>query len=136
MYERGYRTGSNAPGNSGLTHLGEYMHCDFLDVDAPDNSFDAVFAIEALCHAPDKLSVYGEVFRLLKPGACFANYEYWLTDLFDTRIPTYREASCFPTGQLRRTRHGWWFGANWILVGKAFGRWLCQFACLLLVEFQ
>ena len=111
MYERGYRTGIERTRKhteeEGLTHLAEYMHCDFLDIDAPDNSFDAVFAIEALCHAPDKLSVYGEVFRLLKPGACFANYEYWLTDRFDTRIPTYREASCSPTGQLRRTRHGW-----------------------------
>ena len=29
-----------------LTHLAEYMHCDFLNVDAPDNSFDAVFAIK------------------------------------------------------------------------------------------
>ena len=32
---------------AGLTHLAEYMHCDFLNVDAPDSSFDAVFSIEA-----------------------------------------------------------------------------------------
>ena len=54
-----------------LTHLAEFLHCDFLHVDAPDGSFDEVFAIEALCHAPDKLSIYSEVFRLLKPGASF-----------------------------------------------------------------
>ena len=99
MYERGYRTGIERTRKhteeEGLTHLAEYMHCDFLDVDAPDNSFDAVFAIEALCHAPDKRSVYGEVFRLLKPGACFANYEYWLTDLFDTRIPNISRSLMF-----------------------------------------
>ena len=58
-----------------LTHLAEFMQCDFLRVDAPDDSFDAVYAIEATCHAPDKLSTYGEVFRLLKPGACFGAYE-------------------------------------------------------------
>ena len=57
---------------AGLTHLSEDMHCDFLDVDAPDNSFDAVFSIEATIHAPDKLTAFGEAFRLLKPGACFA----------------------------------------------------------------
>ena len=63
------------------------MHCDFLNVDAPDNSFDAVFAIEATCHAPDKLSIFSEVFRLLKPGACFAAYEFCLTDRFDASNP-------------------------------------------------
>ena len=72
---------------AGLTHLAEYMYCDFLNVDAPDESFDAVFAIEATFHAPDKLSIYGEVFRLLKPGACFAAYEYCLTDRFDASNP-------------------------------------------------
>ena len=70
-----------------LTHLAEFMQCDFLHVDAPDYSFDAVFAIEATCHAPDKLSIYGEVFRLLKPGACFGAYEYCLTDRFDAKNP-------------------------------------------------
>ena len=70
-----------------LTHLAEFLHCDFLHVDAPDGSFDAVFAIEALCHAPDKLSIYGEVFRLLKPGASFGAYEWCLTDRFDAQDP-------------------------------------------------
>ena len=72
---------------AGLTHLAEYMHCDFLHVDAPDESFDAVYAIEATCCAPDKLSVYGEAFRLLKPGACFGVYEFCLTDRFNAEDP-------------------------------------------------
>ena len=66
-----------------LTHLAEYMRGDFLDVDAPDHSFDAIYSIEATCLAPDKPSVYAEAFRLLKPGGCFANYEYCMTDRFD-----------------------------------------------------
>ena len=66
-----------------MTHLSEFLHCDFLHVDAPDDSFDAVYAIEATCHAPDKLSIYREGFRLLKPGACFGCYEYCLNDRFD-----------------------------------------------------
>ena len=70
-----------------LTHLVEFMHCDFLNVDAPDDSFDAVYAIEATCCAPDKVSVYGEAFRLLKPGASFGAYEYCLTDRFDFEDP-------------------------------------------------
>lgn len=48
---------------AGLTDLAEYMHGDFLHVDAPDNSFDAIYAIEATCYAPDKTSVYGETLR-------------------------------------------------------------------------
>ena len=66
-----------------LDHLADFIHCDFLDVDAPDNTFDAIYAIEATCHAQDKLSAYREAFRLLKPGACFALYEYCLTERFD-----------------------------------------------------
>lgn len=73
--------------DTGLNHLAEYLKCDYMQIDAPDNSFDAVYGIEATCHAPDKAGVYGEVFRLLKPGACFGNYEYCLTDLYDEQDP-------------------------------------------------
>ena len=38
---------------AGLSHLAEYVHGDFMDVDAPDNAFDAVYAIEATCYAPE-----------------------------------------------------------------------------------
>ena len=40
-------------GEAELTHLAEFLHCDFLHVDAPNDSFDAVYAIEATCCAPD-----------------------------------------------------------------------------------
>lgn len=72
---------------AGLEHRAEFLHCDFLDVDAPDESFDAVYSIEATCCAPDKPSIYGEAFRLLKPGTQFAAYEYCLTDRFDASDP-------------------------------------------------
>ena len=76
---------------AGLAHLAEFMHCDFLNVDAPDGSFDAAYSIEATCCAPDKVSIYGEVFRLLKPGACFAAYEYCMTERFDAEDPHHLE---------------------------------------------
>ena len=72
---------------AGLAHLADFLHCDFLHVDAPDESFDAVYSIEATCCAPDKPSIYGEIFRLLKPGAHFAAYEYCMTDRFDEQDP-------------------------------------------------
>ena len=69
------------------THLAEFLHCDLLDVDAPDDSFDAVYAIGATCYAPDKLSIYGKVLRLLKPCACFGAYDWCLTDHFAAQDP-------------------------------------------------
>ena len=43
------------------------MKMDF----AKDNSYDGVYAIEATCHAPDKIGIYSEIFRVLKPGSNF-----------------------------------------------------------------
>ncbi len=74
---------ANRTETAGLSHLADYLKCDFMQVDAPDAFFDAAFAIETTCCAPDKAGVYGEAFRLLKPGAWFAAYEYCLTDRFD-----------------------------------------------------
>ena len=66
-----------------LTDLADFIHCDFLSVEAPDESFDAAYSIEASCCAPDKVSIYSEIYRLLKPGARFGAYEYCMTDRFD-----------------------------------------------------
>jgi sterol 24-C-methyltransferase len=59
-------------------HEGDYQHLSFLD-----NTFDAAFAIESTCHSPDKKQVFSEIFRVLKPGARFADYEWILTEKFD-----------------------------------------------------
>ena len=48
-----------------------------------NNSFDGVYAIEATCHAPRREAVYGEIFRVLKPGQIFACYEWCLTPKYD-----------------------------------------------------
>ena len=75
---------------AGLSHLAQYLKCDFMQIDAPDNSFDAVYAIEATCCAPDKAGIYREAHRLLKPGACFGNYEYCMTDRYDATNPAHQ----------------------------------------------
>lgn len=69
---------------AGLSHLADFVACDFMQMDFPDESFDAVFSIETTCCAPDKARVFGEAFRLLKPGGRFGTYEYCLTDSFDS----------------------------------------------------
>lgn len=72
---------------AGLAHLADFINCDFMHVDAPDESFDAAYDIEATCHAPDKVSIYGEIFRLLKPGGRFGAYEYCMTERFNSQNP-------------------------------------------------
>ncbi len=73
--------------DAGLSGLCQTLCTDFLDVPLPDSSFDAAYAIEATCHAPDRRSVFREINRLLKPGGLFASYEWVLTDLFDAGNP-------------------------------------------------
>ena len=75
---------------AGLGHLAEFLKCDFMQMDVPDDSLDAAYAIEATIHAPSKIDCYSEVFRMLKPGGCFAAYEYCLTGRFDPNDPRHR----------------------------------------------
>ncbi|MDE0716345.1 MAG: hypothetical protein OXH64_00225, partial [Rhodospirillaceae bacterium] len=46
---------------------------------------------EALPHAPDKTAAYAEVFRVLRPGAVFAGYDWCMTPLYDDGNPEHRE---------------------------------------------
>jgi sterol 24-C-methyltransferase len=46
-------------------------------------SFDAAYGIEATCHAPRLEHVYGEVFRILKPGGLFSAYEWCTTEKYE-----------------------------------------------------
>ena len=70
---------------AGLSHEATYLESDFTDIDEPDNSFDAIYALDSTCHAPDRADVFSEAFRLLKPGGCFASHEWCITDRFDPR---------------------------------------------------
>jgi len=56
---------------------------DFHHMPFDDASFNAAYAIEATCHSPDRVKVYSEIKRVLKPGAIFACYEWCMTDYFD-----------------------------------------------------
>jgi sterol 24-C-methyltransferase len=57
----------------------------------PENSFDAVYAIEATVHAPSLEGVYSQIFRVLKPGGVFGVYEWLMTDKYDNDNPHHRE---------------------------------------------
>ncbi|KAF7144284.1 hypothetical protein RHSIM_Rhsim05G0184300 [Rhododendron simsii] len=68
---------------AGLDKTCDYVKADFMKMPFPDNSFDAAYAIEATCHAPDAVGCYKEIHRVLKPGQCFAAYEWCMTNSFD-----------------------------------------------------
>jgi len=69
----------------GVSDQVELIQADFMKLPFPDNSFDAVYAIESTCHAPDRIGVYSEILRVLKPGGHFACYEWCLTDKYDPK---------------------------------------------------
>jgi len=64
---------------------------DFMQMSFPENSFDAVYAIEATVHAPSLQGVYEQIFKVLKPGGVFGVYEWLMTDNYDNENPEHRE---------------------------------------------
>ncbi|CAI9764977.1 unnamed protein product [Fraxinus pennsylvanica] len=68
---------------AGVDETCDFVKADFMKMPFPDNSFDAVYAIAATCHAPDAVECYKEIYRVLKPGQCFAANEWCMTDAFD-----------------------------------------------------
>ncbi|GBF91937.1 cycloartenol-C-24-methyltransferase [Raphidocelis subcapitata] len=67
----------------GITDTCCFVKADFMKMPFEDEAFDAVYEIDATCHAPDQVGCYSEVFRVLKPGARFAGYEWCATDKYD-----------------------------------------------------
>ncbi len=63
--------------------LCRFIHGDYMRIPEGDDRYDAAFAIESMPHAPDKAGAFREIMRVLRPGACFAGYEWCLTDDFD-----------------------------------------------------
>jgi len=81
--ERGKKLNQEA----GLSHLCSFLKADFMKVPNEDCTYDAVYQVEATCHAPDKVGIYKEIFRLLKPGAYFGGYEWIVTHRYTASNP-------------------------------------------------
>jgi len=79
------RVGNKRNKDVHLDDLCQLTKADFMKLPMKDESFDAAYAIEATCHAPDKVGVFSEVFRVLKPGGHFAGYEWIVTDKYDAK---------------------------------------------------
>jgi sterol 24-C-methyltransferase len=70
----------------------QFVKGDFMKLSEQfgENSFDAVYAIEATVHAPTWEGVYGEIMKVLKPGGVFGVYEWCMTDRWDPSIPEHK----------------------------------------------
>jgi len=75
----------------GLEKLTNVVQGNFLELDQKfaEGTFDAAYAIEATCHAPDLSEVYGQIYKVLKPGGRFVTYEWVATDLWDKGNPVH-----------------------------------------------
>ena len=80
---RQIRRGEDRLRRAGLSNSCQILYADYMNVPLRDGTFDALYAFEALCHAPNKRLAFQELNRLLKPGAEAAIVEWCLTDSFD-----------------------------------------------------
>ncbi|OAD07588.1 hypothetical protein MUCCIDRAFT_151310 [Mucor lusitanicus CBS 277.49] len=69
----------------GLSDYTSFIKGDFTNMPIEDETFDSVFSVEATVHAPHLEQVYGEIYRVLKPGGKFACYEWCTTDVYDEK---------------------------------------------------
>jgi tocopherol O-methyltransferase len=60
--------GSNHVRSRNLSHLVTLEVADFCAMPFPDRTFDAVWALESVCHALSKRAFFAEAHRVLKPG--------------------------------------------------------------------
>ncbi|SCU95070.1 LADA_0G13256g1_1 [Lachancea dasiensis] len=75
----------------GLADQLDFVKGDFMNMHFEPETFDKVYAIEATCHAPKLEGVYGEIYKVLKPGGVFAVYEWVMTDKYDETNPEHRQ---------------------------------------------
>ncbi len=76
---------------AGLQQTCHFLYANFMDVPLEDETFDAIYSFEAVCHAPNNLLLFRELYRLLKPGAEMAIVDWCLTDRFDPDNPQHQD---------------------------------------------
>src|SRR5579863_6931379 len=56
--------------SQGLAARARFEQCDVAQgLSFPDNSFDAAFSNDVLCHVPDRPKIFSDLHRVLRPGA-------------------------------------------------------------------
>jgi len=62
-----------------LAECAVFLQADYTRTPLATATFDAVWALESLCHTPDKAAFYREAARLLRPGGRLVIAEYMRT---------------------------------------------------------
>ncbi|MFH8291960.1 SAM-dependent methyltransferase [Streptomyces sp. NPDC018059] len=65
---------------AGLADRTQFIKGDAQAIPFPDETFDAVYSFQAICHVPDKGRVHAEIARVLKPGAVSLGYDWLAKD--------------------------------------------------------
>ncbi|WP_424217390.1 SAM-dependent methyltransferase (plasmid) [Streptomyces sp. BI20] len=78
--EEQIRTANRLAADAGLADRAVFRHADAMKLPFEDASFDAVMALESMCHMPDRGQVLTEAARVLRPGGRIV-----LTDIFERR---------------------------------------------------
>jgi sterol 24-C-methyltransferase len=85
------RRGNSKCVKEGVADRVQLVKADFMALPFAAGSYDAAYAIEATCHAPDRTACFAQIFKALKPGGVFGGYEWVTTDRFDARNPVHRD---------------------------------------------
>lgn len=91
---------TNAAARAGLAAKARFACLDFARTGLPAGSFDIVWAVESICHAPDLAAFLHEARRLLRPGGRLV-----IADRF--RSP--RPANAAGAAELETWYRGWAF---------------------------
>ncbi|KNC55873.1 cycloartenol-C-24-methyltransferase [Thecamonas trahens ATCC 50062] len=83
--------GQKLVAEAGLAGRCGFVKADFMHIPVEDASYDAVYEIEATCHAPDRVACYSEINRILKDGGLFGGYEWTMTDKYDPNNPAHNK---------------------------------------------
>jgi len=73
--------------DGGMSDKVTFIQNDFMHMSIDNGAYDAAYSIESTCHAPDKVGVYSEIFRILKPGGNYGSYEWVVTEKYDPNNP-------------------------------------------------
>ncbi|WP_149184822.1 methyltransferase domain-containing protein [Streptomyces sp. TRM49041] len=76
--EEQIKTANRLAAEAGVADRAVFQHGDAMKLPFADGSFDAVMALESICHMPDRQQVLTEVSRVLVPGGRLV-----LTDVFE-----------------------------------------------------